>query len=197
MTYPEFVGGYNDLRWCRETKFGSGAAKAIVWRIATDGGSMHTPLDYRALAAEHEFTIGQIRAAVARLIAGGFARITPNFHGDPRDSLILLTPGRLNAEAHKAEQEKAKASERAAKIALRGGQVTRAAIPAPTREFVFDRDGRACRQCGATEDLALDHIHPWSLGGPDTAENLQVLCRPCNSRKGDKAIRPVVSTFHR
>ena len=29
-----------------------------------------------------------------------------------------------------------------------------------------------------------DAIHPYSLGGEDTFDNLQTLCRPCNSRKG-------------
>lgn len=60
----------------------------------------------------------------------------------------------------------------------------RPAIPASIRRFVFERDGYACLKCGATEDLTLDHVHPWSLGGPDTAENLQTLCRSCNSSKG-------------
>lgn len=61
---------------------------------------------------------------------------------------------------------------------------TRAAIPAELRAAVYDRDGRACVECGATEDLSLDHIYPWSLGGEDTYENFRTLCRPCNSRKG-------------
>lgn len=61
---------------------------------------------------------------------------------------------------------------------------TRAAIPAWLRTQVYDRDGRACVECGASEDLTLDHIWPWSLGGRDDADNLRTLCRPCNSRKG-------------
>ena len=52
------------------------------------------------------------------------------------------------------------------------------------RFFVFRRDGARCTECGSTEDLTLDHIYPKSLGGSDTAANLRVLCRPCNSRKG-------------
>lgn len=62
----------------------------------------------------------------------------------------------------------------------------RAAIPRPLRRAVFARDGHRCVLCGATCDLALDHIYPWSLNGPDTYENLRVLCRPCNSSKGAK-----------
>lgn len=57
-------------------------------------------------------------------------------------------------------------------------------IPDELRQAVYDRDGRACLHCGATEHLSLDHIHPFSRGGGDTFENLQTLCQPCNSRKG-------------
>lgn len=62
----------------------------------------------------------------------------------------------------------------------------RSAISRPLRRAVFARDGHQCVLCGCTRDLTLDHIHPWSLNGPDTYENLRVLCRPCNSRKGAK-----------
>jgi 5-methylcytosine-specific restriction endonuclease McrA len=34
--------------------------------------------------------------------------------------------------------------------------------------------------------LELDHIHPERLGGGDGPENIQLLCRPCNRRKGWK-----------
>lgn len=57
-------------------------------------------------------------------------------------------------------------------------------IPDALRMAVYDRDGWRCLHCGAEENLSLDHIQPWSLGGADTMENLQTLCRSCNSRKG-------------
>lgn len=57
-------------------------------------------------------------------------------------------------------------------------------IPAEVREEVFRRDGHTCQRCGTGEELTLDHILPWSLNGSDHADNLQTLCRPCNSRKG-------------
>jgi hypothetical protein len=60
----------------------------------------------------------------------------------------------------------------------------RSKIPSHVREFVFARDRHRCVGCGSNDDLTLDHIHPWSKGGPDTTDNLQVLCRPCNSSKG-------------
>lgn len=59
-------------------------------------------------------------------------------------------------------------------------------IPPELRRAVMDRDGNRCQECGSTVDLTLDHIIPWSYGGPDSYENLRVLCRPCNSSKGDR-----------
>lgn len=60
----------------------------------------------------------------------------------------------------------------------------RSIIPAWVRAKVMERDGWKCKRCDATDRLELDHIYPWSLGGSDDEENLQVLCRTCNWRKG-------------
>lgn len=57
-------------------------------------------------------------------------------------------------------------------------------IPSALRTAVYERDGWACVICGAAEDLTLDHIHPFSRGGEDTYDNLQAMCRSCNSSKG-------------
>jgi hypothetical protein len=54
------------------------------------------------------------------------------------------------------------------------------------RKMVYERDHCRCVTCGATDHLSLDHIIPWSLGGEDTMENLQTMCRSCNSRKGNR-----------
>jgi hypothetical protein len=54
------------------------------------------------------------------------------------------------------------------------------------RRLVFKRDGKRCKKCGSIRNLTLDHIIPVSKGGGDTIENLQVLCRSCNSKKNDK-----------
>lgn len=63
---------------------------------------------------------------------------------------------------------------------------TRAPIPDDVRLTVYERDDYRCAHCGTAEDLSIDHIRPWSKGGTDDVENLQTLCRPCNSAKGDK-----------
>jgi hypothetical protein len=180
--------------WVDDTKFGSGVAKAIARRIdASAGGCQAWQLNYEEMAADFEFDADEIRHAVALMSVNGHARVEHDSPGLPGPWLLLLTPERLAAEEAAAEKERQRAAACAMKIALRGGQVNRAPISTGVRDFVFDRDGHACRLCGATADLTLDHIYPWSLGGPDTPDNLRVLCRPCNSSKGDRVQRDSAS----
>lgn len=54
------------------------------------------------------------------------------------------------------------------------------------RRRVFERDAYRCKHCNGWIDLCADHIIPESKGGATTYENLQTLCRSCNSRKGTK-----------
>jgi len=64
--------------------------------------------------------------------------------------------------------------------------ISRPRIPQALRDLVMERDEFRCQRCGATENLSLDHIIPFSFGGPDTEENLRVLCRSCNSARGNR-----------
>lgn len=59
-------------------------------------------------------------------------------------------------------------------------------IPHSVVSEVYRRDGARCVICGSMENLQLDHIIPFSKGGADTAENLQILCQKCNLEKSNK-----------
>jgi hypothetical protein len=61
---------------------------------------------------------------------------------------------------------------------------SKAAIPAPLRWDVWERDNFTCKRCGSRRYLTVDHILAERLGGLTEFANLQTLCRPCNSRKG-------------
>jgi len=55
------------------------------------------------------------------------------------------------------------------------------------RERVFNRDGRSCQICGTDEgEMHIDHIIPRKSGGTHDLDNLRVLCKNCNLRKGVK-----------
>jgi 5-methylcytosine-specific restriction endonuclease McrA len=57
-------------------------------------------------------------------------------------------------------------------------------IPIDLRAAVLLRDNGRCVRCGAEERLHIDHIVPFSKGGPTTLANLQTLCQTCNLSKG-------------
>lgn len=46
--------------------------------------------------------------------------------------------------------------------------------------------GHMCQHCGTKEHICIDHIVPVSKGGSNHIDNLQPLCRSCNSSKKDK-----------
>ena len=58
------------------------------------------------------------------------------------------------------------------------------------RNRVLARDGRRCRDCGATEEdsdvkLTMHHVGAFSHGYETTSPNLVALCERCNQGRGD------------
>jgi 5-methylcytosine-specific restriction enzyme A len=45
---------------------------------------------------------------------------------------------------------------------------------------------RACGRVGSWEDLEIDHIVPFHLGGGESEWNLQPLCKACHRKKTDQ-----------
>ena len=61
-------------------------------------------------------------------------------------------------------------------------------INSSLRTEVFERDEYRCLRCGSWKDLRADHVVPEVKDGLATMDNLQTLCRSCNSWKGTKTI---------
>jgi hypothetical protein len=64
----------------------------------------------------------------------------------------------------------------------------RKSISPRTRFEVLKRDGFACTYCGrkagGTLALVIDHVAPFSKGGPDDISNYATACNDCNAGKG-------------
>lgn len=56
------------------------------------------------------------------------------------------------------------------------------------KSYVFEKYGKKCLCCGSEKNVAIDHIIPINKGGENKLENLQPLCKSCNSKKGVKII---------
>lgn len=54
------------------------------------------------------------------------------------------------------------------------------------RKRILDKYDNKCCYCDADNRLEIDHIIPISKGGKEDERNMQVLCRSCNSSKGNR-----------
>lgn len=73
----------------------------------------------------------------------------------------------------------------------RGGKRSR-----DIKNVLYGKQEGMCGGCGhwyRIKDFEVDHITPKSKGGPDTDENLQLLCGNCNRIKGDKSQEYLIS----
>lgn len=75
-----------------------------------------------------------------------------------------------NIVSKKPKQERSKACSYTAKLRI--------------KELVYKLHGKSCLCCGTDKNLSLDHIIPIHKGGKNEIDNLQPLCKPCNSKKG-------------
>lgn len=74
-----------------------------------------------------------------------------------------------------------KVNRRARKVGAGGSGLSGADI----KEIVARQKGR-CACCGAKTKLQMDHMMPLALGGSNSKNNFQGLCRPCNASKHAK-----------
>ena len=58
---------------------------------------------------------------------------------------------------------------------------------ADIRNLFLSSYGTSCKYCSRILDIrtmVCDHVVPLSCGGPSTTENVEMICRRCNTRKG-------------
>jgi hypothetical protein len=95
------------------------------------------------------------------------------FHGDIYSTPVTLTADELELLIEeRAKPPKPKARSRRKKISRE------------VRDVVWARDGGKCVVCGSRLGLQFDHKTPFSAGGSDDADNLQILCGRHNREKG-------------
>jgi len=61
-------------------------------------------------------------------------------------------------------------------------------VPRDIMLKVVRRDNHVCQKClkyVPDNEVEFDHIIPYSKGGPTTVENIRLLCRSCNRKKGN------------
>lgn len=97
----------------------------------------------------------------------------------------ILEPYEIKRIGDRITRHRQKNAEREA-IRQRRYEAGRALSAPELRRRVFERDGYCCRSCSSSELLAVDHIVAVINGGTDDVDNLQTLCRTCNSSKGRK-----------
>ena len=54
------------------------------------------------------------------------------------------------------------------------------------RKMIYNKAEGRCQLCGCKityDEMTLDHIIPFAMGGEDSLENLQATCEPCSSHK--------------
>jgi hypothetical protein len=94
----------------------------------------------------------------------------------------ILTPYEIQRIEDRIAQYRQKNAEREA--LRRRRSKSQYALSLELRTRVHERDGHQCRACSSRDYLTIDHIVPLFSGGTDDFDNLQTLCRKCNSSKG-------------
>ena len=165
----------------------------------------HTPLvlsEHEALferrcikvAIEHpEWTDRQVRVLVSQnsvaLLPGGVeaqkkrvaAAIASEKYETVKSKPIVCNENLDNV--HGREMARSQRHER--RLALSSTAPDKSYTPSQWASLCAEYDNR-CACCGEEKSLTVDHIIPVSRGGRNSIENIQPLCRSCNSSKGTK-----------
>lgn len=192
--------GYTEYRY-RSSKTGrmrTGRKRAELLSVTIPGESRAShsvpkAADWRA--EPHRLWTGTMSPTDEDTYTDGYG-LSPKRYWLFRDAVYVtteqLTPQEVKALA--LQEENRKKAKLAAAVALMdhveqlSEHGRREPIPDDVKLFVWQRDRGACISCGARSLLEFDHIIPVTMGGSDTARNLQLLCEPCNRMKSGNLV---------
>jgi 5-methylcytosine-specific restriction endonuclease McrA len=113
---------------------------------------------------------------------------TPRYENAHKEQIRRTRRARKSSEDYLLMYE-----DRARERALHNAKVTgakRRAVIALTESYTLqqwedlrEQYGHRCMRCCSNVPLTVDHIVPLSDGGDNTIDNIQALCKPCNSTK--------------
>ena len=123
-----------------------------------------------------------LNGLLSLVVEGGVVYITSK---TKKSTFILIPPDDHTADLIEAYVEQAsKRFHR--KLDFNVDQKQSRHIPQTVKSQVWENCNGKCVQCNARDYLEFDHIIPFSKGGANTVNNLQVLCRKCNLAKRDR-----------
>jgi hypothetical protein len=127
--------------------------------------------------ANSPWRVGRIDQRTYWLFRGKFYWDNDNLNREAIYALLVTRQQRETQRIDRAQQTVAMSSQSRR-------ATSRASIPDDVKQYVWTRDGGRCRNCWGNTELQYDHVIPISMGGSNEPENLQILCGPCNRRKG-------------
>jgi hypothetical protein len=141
---------------------------------------------HRRLMAEHEHRPVEVAVIGERTYWLYRGRCWWEHDGLTADDVHALLLDRELRQARRLERARLVTGRAAAADGAAPGlaRPARPAIPDDVKTAVWRRDEGRCVRCGRAESLEFDHVIPLSMGGSNTARNLQLLCEPCNRAKG-------------
>ena len=135
--------------------------------------------EFQVMASEEE----RAPVAVGRVGERSYWWFQHRFYSD-NDGLLQSEIYALLITRQQREQQRIAIAQATVAVGATPRSSSRGAIPDDVKQYVWARDGGRCRSCGSGVELQFDHVIPIALGGSSVADNLQVLCGPCNRRKG-------------
>lgn len=145
-----------------------------TYRIAKIGRD-----EFQVIASEKE----RIPVLVGRVGERSYWWFQNRFYSD-NDDLSRSEVHALLVTRQQREQQRIAIAQATVAVGATPQQSPRGAIPDDVKQYVWVRDSGRCRNCGSGVELQFDHVIPIAFGGSSAADNLQVLCGPCNRRKG-------------